>query len=64
MTELEAQMAQGNHQSANSKPEQLLEKVYRDMVYGFAVPVLASIVKMLPGAMVQPCGLAAQFALI
>ncbi len=63
MAELEAQMTRGNHQLANSKPKQLLEKVYRDVVYGFAVPVLASIVKKLPGAMVQPCGLAAQFAL-
>ena len=37
--------------------------MYRDVVYGFAVPVLASIVKLLPGEMVHPCGLAAQFAL-
>ena len=32
-------------------------------MYGFAVPVLASIVKKLPRAMVQLCWLAAQFAL-
>ena len=63
MVKLRQQIERGNHNSATSKPKELLEKVYRDVKYGFALPVLASIVEKLPGAMVQPCGLHAQFSL-
>jgi len=41
----------------------LIEKVKRDVTYGFALPVSKSIIKFIEEAMVQPCGLASQFTL-
>ena len=63
MAELDANIKRGNHKSATSRLEDLLSKVKRDVVYGFALPVCKSVVKFIKGAMVQPCGLAAQFTL-
>ena len=63
MVELDAQLQRGNHQSASSKAVELVAKVYKDVTYGFALPVAKSVVKLIKGAMVQPCGLAAQFSL-
>ena len=63
MAKLDANIKRGNHKSATSRLEDLLSKVKRDVVYGFALPVCKSIVRRIKGAMVQPCGLAAQFTL-
>ena len=63
MAELDANLARGNHQSATSRPKTLMEKLYQDVKYGFAVPILASIIKLIPNSMVQPCGIARRFAL-
>ena len=63
MVELAANLARGNQQSATSQPKILFEKLYRDVKYGFAVPVLKTIIKLIPKSMLQPCGLAWQFAL-
>ena len=63
MAELEANIDRGNHKSATSKPEELKEKINRDVHYGFAVPIQKSILTKILGAMVQPCGLASRFSL-
>ena len=63
MAELEANINRGIHKSATSCLEDLLGKVKRDVVYGFALPVCKSVVKFIKGAVVRPCGLAAQFTL-
>ena len=63
MVELEAQLIKGNHKGATTQEEELKKKLFRDVQYGFSVPVLASILKKIKGAMLQPCNLAAQFSL-
>ena len=63
MAELRANLERGNHQLANLKPEKLEEKIERDVKFGFAVPIDKSIVEKIPGAMVQPCGIAVQYGL-
>ena len=47
MAKLEADLVQENHKSANSQPETLMEKLYKDVKYGFAVPILIKIIKLI-----------------
>jgi hypothetical protein len=62
-TELENQLTRGNHKSVTANPE-IAEKALRNNVWhGFAIPLPAKTVRKIPGAMVQPCGLASQFSL-
>ena len=42
MADLKANIDQGNHKSATSKPEELKEKINKDVHYGFAVPIQKS----------------------
>ena len=63
MVELEAQLKKGNHKGATTQEEELKKKLFRDVQYGFLVPVRASVLKKIKGTMLQPCNLAAQFSL-
>ena len=63
MAKLTENILRGNHKSATSRPEDLKERVERDVTYGFALPLPAHIVELIDDAMVQPCGLASQFTL-
>ena len=63
MAELEANISRGNHRSATERPTELRTKLDREVEYGFSVPVLASCITKIPGAMVQACGLVVQYAL-
>ena len=63
MAELDLNMRRGNHKSAASEPEILIEKVRSDVKYGFAIPIRPSELPRIPHAMVQPVGIASQFCL-
>ena len=52
MAKLKANIDQGNHKSATSKPAELKEKINRDVHYGFAVPIRTSVLTKILGAMV------------
>jgi hypothetical protein len=62
--ELEANLEWGNHKSATSKPEIIEKQLLKDVHHGFSFhPFPSGMVRKLKGALVQPCGLASQFAL-
>ena len=61
--ELEAKLERGNHKSATSKPDITEAEILKDVRHGFAFPFPRNLVRKLKGALVQPCGLASQFAL-
>ena len=63
MAKLKANLAWGNHKSLTSLPETLMEKLYWDIKYRFAVPILTSIIRLILKSLVQPCGIARRFAL-
>ena len=63
MAELSANLARGNHKSANSNPEELEEKMNREVQYGFSLPVWTSIITKIPKAMLQACNLVSQWTL-
>ena len=63
IAELEAQLEKRNHRGVTMKKEELDRKLYRDVEFGFAVPVFKSILKRIKGVMLQPCNLADQFSL-
>jgi hypothetical protein len=62
-TELAGQLARGNHKSTTSNPDVAEGALETDVRHGFALPLPASIIPKIPGAMVQPYGLASQFSL-
>jgi hypothetical protein len=61
--ELEANLKRGNHKSATSAPAITEAELLKDVRHGFSLPFPRCLVKKLKGALVQPCGLASQFAL-
>ncbi len=61
--ELEANLERGNHKSATSKPDITEKQLLKDVYHGFSFPFPSGMVRKLKGALVQPCGLATQFAL-
>jgi hypothetical protein len=61
--ELDANLERGNHKSATSEPAITESQLLKDVKHGFSFPFPRSLVKKLRGALVQPCGLASQFAL-
>jgi hypothetical protein len=61
--ELTLQLARGNHKSASEKLEVASRLLNKDVAHGFSLPVHASIVPEIQGAMVEPCGIATQFKL-
>ena len=50
----------GNHKSARDRPDVLRAQVLEDVTHGFALPIPAKVVPMIPGAEVAPMGLVAQ----
>jgi hypothetical protein len=63
LSELQANVERGNHQSAESSPAKIGALLAKDVRHGFSLPVLPSLVYKLVGALVQPCGMVRQFAL-
>jgi hypothetical protein len=61
--EREVNLERGNHKSATSKPEITEKQLLKDVYHGFSFPFPSGMVRKLNGALVQPCGLASQFAL-
>jgi hypothetical protein len=61
--ELEANLARGNHKSATAEPTITEKEIFKDVRHGFSFPFPVGVVRKLKGALVQPCGLASQFAL-
>ena len=61
--ELNANLAQGNHKLAKSRPKELETKINREVNYGFALPIWASNIPKIPKAMLQACGLVTQLTL-
>jgi hypothetical protein len=61
--EFEAQIARGNHKSATDDEDAVQALLDREVKHGFSMPIPSALVDKLRGAMVQPCGLASQFAL-
>ena len=63
LKELGAMLARGNHKSAKDESDEVERLLAKDVKHGFSLPVLASIIRKIKGAMVQPAGIASQFAL-
>jgi hypothetical protein len=63
MTELQKFLKRGNHKSANYYPGQVPRLLTKDVTHGFSIPIPIRIVEKIPGAEVQPLGLAQQWAL-
>jgi hypothetical protein len=61
--ELKLQLARGNHKSAKEKWSEASDLLLKDVVHGFSMPVQASKVVDIKGAMVEPCGITSQFKL-
>lgn len=62
MDEFEAKVAQGNHKSATSRLETLMEKLFKDFKDDFAIPIFKKIIKVILKSVVQPCGISRLFA--
>jgi hypothetical protein len=61
LDELEKQLARGNHKSVSEKPEVGL--LLKDVAHGFSLPIKVDTVRLIRGAMVEPCGITSQFKL-
>ena len=61
--ELRTLLVRGNHKSAKDTPDQVSRLLDKDVTHGFAVPVPKDFVEEIPGATVQPLGLAQQWTL-
>ena len=59
--EVDTMMARGNHKSAQSERERVGELLAKDVTHGFTIPLPIAVVKLIPGAMVQPLGLVQQW---
>lgn len=59
--EVSAMLIRGNHKSAQAEQEQVGKLLAKDVLHGFAIPLPISAVRKIPGAMVQPLGLAQQW---
>jgi hypothetical protein len=63
VAELSLQLARGNHKSAKRKWSDAANLLLKDVVHGFSMPIRASKVVDIKGAMVEPCGITSQFKL-
>ena len=63
MGELTAQLARGNHQSAEEDPPHLSKLLAKDVSHGFAFAIDADKIPLIKDAMVQPAGLALQYGM-
>jgi hypothetical protein len=61
--ETKAMMERGNHKLAQNRADQIRQALSKDVEHGFLMPVLASMIPLIPGAMVQPLGMAEQLTL-
>jgi hypothetical protein len=62
-TELERVLHRGNHNSAEADLPTASRLLNKDVTPGFSLPLSPSVVRHIPDAEVQPCGLAKQFGL-
>ena len=58
--ELRTLLARGNHKSAKDFPAEVGILLEKDETHGFAIPIPIDVVPLIPGAAVQPLGLAQQ----
>jgi hypothetical protein len=56
-------LERGNHKSAQESPDETKKILQKEVKHGFTMPCQRGVLTKLPGAMVQPCGLARQFSL-
>jgi hypothetical protein len=61
--ELKQIVAQGNHKSAEDKPEAVAQLLSKDVTHGFSMPIPLHVVKLIPRALAQPLGMAKQITL-
>jgi hypothetical protein len=61
--ELTKTLARGNHQSAEAELPVVARLLGKDVRHGFSLPFDPVVIERIPGAEVQPCGLAKQFTL-
>ena len=63
LAELKTLMARGNHKSAKEFPDQVKKLLDKDVLHGFTIPIPTQTVWKIPGAAIQPLGLASQWTL-
>ena len=63
LAELETLLTRGNHKSAKNFPDQVANLLAKDVRHGFSIPIPTRTVRAIPGAAVQPLGLASQWTL-
>ena len=56
-------LARGNHKSAQEEPEIVEQLLAKDVAHGFSMVTPRELVPQIPGAMVQPVGLAKQWTM-
>ena len=62
--EIQANLARGNHNLANSRPKELETKINREVTYRFALPIWLATIAKIPKAILQACGLVTQSTLL
>jgi hypothetical protein len=62
-TEVAQMMERGNHQSAENEPKRVKLLLNKDVTHGFLLPIPPETVPLIPGALVQPFGMAVQCTL-
>jgi hypothetical protein len=62
-TEVAQMMERGNHQLAECEPEPVKLLLNKDVTHGFSLPIPPETVPLIPGALVQPFGMAVQWTL-
>ena len=62
-TELRKLLQRGNHKSAQDSVDKVSELISKDVVHGFVIPIPPEVVEKIPGAAVQPLGLARQWSI-
>jgi len=58
--ELDALLARGNHKSATEAGKHVTALLEKDVTHGFSVPIPIDIIRLIPGAAVQPLGMVVQ----
>jgi hypothetical protein len=58
--ELEAILARGNHKSATVETVHVSALLAKDVTHGFSVPIPMDVIRLIPGAAVQPLGMVVQ----
>ena len=61
--ELRKLLQRGNHKSAQDSVDKVSELISKDVVHGFVIPIPPEVVEKIPGAAVQPLGLARQWSI-